>query len=514
MEKEPKQTRTRKTSTQSPRTVAPKGRASKVEAKKPNTKARASASAGASTKTRTSTKTANKNAQISLALEPKRKRPSPALKQASATSRASATKSATSRASTAKSATSRANAPSRASATKSATSRASATKSAATTSRASIVSRGSKDFVQFSDISKEQSFNDKEEDALAKTARDSLTAHNAPPTSDPLAQPEPNAAPPTSNALPTSNSLAQRTSLWIRSLFLPKKESSPKQSKLEKKIQGDKSLGQGLEKQELDQEFDSTIFQKEAIEKYRGKHEQYVLDVEGLHKKFGRKEVVSGISFSVQTGEVVGFLGPNGAGKTTAFYMVVGFITPDKGSIILNGKKINNLAMHQRARLGISYLPQEPSVFRRLSVENNILAILETIPKLSRAEMKERLEILIRDFGLQSIRKQKAFTLSGGERRRTEIARSMSLKPHFLLLDEPFTGIDPKARHELKLIISALAKRGVGILITDHNERDTLSITERVYILNQGKIAVSGSQEEIMSNVQVREIYLGRHYDI
>ena len=257
---------------------------------------------------------------------------------------------------------------------------------------------------------------------------------------------------------------------------------------------------------------DKTIFTQESLEQYNESHIMHTLHVQELHKYFGKKKAVQGVSFSVNTGEVVGFLGPNGAGKTTVFYMIVGFIIPTKGSIVLDGNVINKLAMHKRAKLGISYLPQDPSVFRRMSVEKNILAILETIPGLKRKERKERLETILRDFGLLFLRKQKAYTLSGGERRRTEIARAMALKPRFLLLDEPFTGIDPKARYELKQIIAALAKRGVGVLITDHNEYDTLSITNRAFIIHNGKIVVTGSREEIMNDVRAREIYLGEHY--
>lgn len=258
---------------------------------------------------------------------------------------------------------------------------------------------------------------------------------------------------------------------------------------------------------------DQTIFVQDAIDQYKGTHESTTLQVKDLHKYFGRKKAVRGVSFSISSGEIVGFLGPNGAGKTTVFYMIVGFIRPTEGKILFNNTEINKLAMHRRAKLGISYLPQEPSVFRRLTVEKNILAILETLPHLNRNQRKERLEILLRDFGLMEIRKQKAYTLSGGERRRTEIARGMALKPRFLLLDEPFTGIDPKARYELKLIISALAKRGVGILITDHNEHDTLSITNRAFILYRGEIVVTGTRAEIMKDVKAREIYLGENYE-
>lgn len=242
------------------------------------------------------------------------------------------------------------------------------------------------------------------------------------------------------------------------------------------------------------------------------KSETLTLSVDNLYKRFGRKQAVNGVSFGIHTGEVVGFLGPNGAGKTTVFYMIVGFLTPDHGSILFNSVSMEKLPMYKHARLGISYLPQEPSVFRRLSVEKNIIAVLQTIKGITDDERRKRLENLIDEFGLGAYRKQRAYTLSGGERRRTEIARGMALHPYFLLLDEPFTGIDPKARYELKQIIKALSRKGVGVLITDHNERDTLSITDRAFILHNGDIVAQGSREEIMNNVKAREIYLGEEY--
>ena len=241
--------------------------------------------------------------------------------------------------------------------------------------------------------------------------------------------------------------------------------------------------------------------------------DRLVLSVQDLYKRFGKKQAVNGVSFDIHTGEIVGFLGPNGAGKTTVFYMIVGFIRPDKGKIFFNETNMASFAMYKRARLGISYLPQESSVFRRLSVEKNIMAVLQAAKGISRKEKKERLERLIKDFGLQDYRKQRAYTLSGGERRRTEIARGMALYPYFLLLDEPFTGIDPKARHELKQIIASLSDKGVGVLITDHNERDTLSITNRAFILHEGVIVASGTRQEITNNVKAREIYLGEDYE-
>lgn len=240
-----------------------------------------------------------------------------------------------------------------------------------------------------------------------------------------------------------------------------------------------------------------------------GRHEITVRD---LHKHFGKKRAVNGISFNIFSGEVVGFLGPNGAGKTTVFYMIVGFLKPNKGSILFDGTDVTKFPMYKRAQAGISYLPQEASVFRQLSVEKNIMAVLQTVRTLSGAERKKRLDFLLDEFGLTALRRQKAYTLSGGERRRTEIARGMALNPKFLLLDEPFTGIDPKARYELKQIIASLARQNVGVLITDHNERDTLSITDRAFIVHDGHIVAAGSHDEIMRNVKVREIYLGENY--
>lgn len=240
-----------------------------------------------------------------------------------------------------------------------------------------------------------------------------------------------------------------------------------------------------------------------------GRHE---ITVKDLHKHFGKKHAVNGISFNIFSGEVVGFLGPNGAGKTTVFYMIVGFLKPNKGSILFDGTDVTKFPMYKRAQAGISYLPQEASVFRQLSVEKNIMAVLQTVRSLSGAERKKRLDFLLDEFGLTALRRQKAYTLSGGERRRTEIARGMALNPKFLLLDEPFTGIDPKARYELKQIIASLAQQNVGVLITDHNERDTLSITNRAFIVHDGHIVAAGSHDEIMRNVKVREIYLGENY--
>jgi lipopolysaccharide export system ATP-binding protein len=238
------------------------------------------------------------------------------------------------------------------------------------------------------------------------------------------------------------------------------------------------------------------------------------LSLEGLIKNFGRKQAVREVTFSMQSGEVVGLLGPNGAGKTTVFYMVVGFIRPTSGKIWLDGKDISGFPMYRRARLGISYLPQEPSVFRKLSVQNNIAAIIETRKSLSRKEKRTLLDRLLDDLGISHLRRQKAYTLSGGERRRTEIARSLAIEPKFLLLDEPFAGIDPITVSELKSIVLRLSKRGIGVLLTDHNVRDTLEITDRSHIINLGEILVSGTREEILASELARRIYLGHEFEI
>ena len=242
--------------------------------------------------------------------------------------------------------------------------------------------------------------------------------------------------------------------------------------------------------------------------------ENHTLRVSSLFKQFGHKKVVRGVESSMQIGEVLGLLGPNGAGKTTTFYMVVGFYKPTAGDVFLDDKCITNLPMYKRARLGISYLPQEPSVFRKFTVEENIWSILETRKDLTKQEKKERLESLIDEFAIERIRKQKAYTLSGGERRRTEIARSLAMEPKFLLLDEPFAGIDPIAVADIKSMIRLLAKRGIGILITDHNVRDTLEITDRAIIINQGTIMTQGTKQEILSSDVAREIYLGKDFSM
>jgi lipopolysaccharide export system ATP-binding protein len=234
-----------------------------------------------------------------------------------------------------------------------------------------------------------------------------------------------------------------------------------------------------------------------------------ILRVEGLAKCFRKKTAVKDVSFSMHEGEIVGLLGPNGAGKTTVFYMIVGFIRPTAGAIYLEERNITREPMYKRARFGISYLPQEASVFRKLSVEQNIWAVLETRSDLTKAEKKKKLDELLVELGISEIRTQKAFTLSGGERRRTEIARALAIQPRFLLLDEPFAGIDPIAVYEIKRIVTLLSSKGIGVLITDHNVRDTLEITNRSYIINLGEILVSGSKEDLLANETARTIYLG-----
>lgn len=236
-----------------------------------------------------------------------------------------------------------------------------------------------------------------------------------------------------------------------------------------------------------------------------------VLRARSLAKSYRRRKVVDNVSLEVHEGEVVGLLGPNGAGKTTTFHMVVGLTRPDEGSVYLNDQEITLLPMYLRARSGINYLPQEPSIFRKLTVEENVLAILETLP-LQPGEKQQRLGALLGELGLTSKAKAKAYTLSGGERRRAEITRSLVTSPSFMLLDEPFAGIDPIAVGDIQKIIQHLKSRGIGILITDHNVRETLQITDRAYIMNEGRIFRAGSPSELATDEEVRRVYLGEDF--
>jgi lipopolysaccharide export system ATP-binding protein len=235
------------------------------------------------------------------------------------------------------------------------------------------------------------------------------------------------------------------------------------------------------------------------------------LSCRGLVKVYGKRRVVDDVSIKVERGEVVGLLGPNGAGKTTCFYMLVGMIRPEAGHVTLDGEELTNLPMYRRARRGIGYLPQEASVFRRLTVEQNLLAILETLP-LTKARRSEKLESLLRELNIEHLRKSYGYQLSGGERRRVEITRSLVTEPSFMLLDEPFAGIDPIAVQDLQAIVGELRRRGLGVLITDHNVRETLSITDRAYIMYEGSIKRSGTADELASDPVVREIYLGEAF--
>jgi lipopolysaccharide export system ATP-binding protein len=237
------------------------------------------------------------------------------------------------------------------------------------------------------------------------------------------------------------------------------------------------------------------------------------LQAQELVKIYKKRTVVNQVSIEVSQGEVVGLLGPNGAGKTTSFYMIVGMVKPDAGRVLMNDQDITSKAMFQRAKIGISYLPQEPSIFRGLSIEKNIKSILQ-LQDIPKQEQDEKLETLIADFGLQKIRKSKGYMLSGGERRRCEIARALASYPKFVLLDEPFAGIDPIAVEEIMKMVRQLKNKGIGVIITDHNVHETLSITDRAYILIDGKIFTSGTAEEIASNEDVRKRYLGETFTL
>jgi lipopolysaccharide export system ATP-binding protein len=236
------------------------------------------------------------------------------------------------------------------------------------------------------------------------------------------------------------------------------------------------------------------------------------LTATGLEKSYKGRQVVQGLSVNVTAGEVVGLLGPNGAGKTTAFYMIVGLVPCDAGRVQLDDVNLTHLPMHKRARLGLGYLPQEASVFRKLSVEDNVLAVLETREDLDSVKREQRLEELLEELRIGHVRKSMGMSLSGGERRRVEIARALAAEPRFMLLDEPFAGVDPLSVLDIQRIIRELTSRGIGVLITDHNVRETLGVCSRAYIVNQGTVIASGTAEEILANPQVREVYLGQSF--
>jgi lipopolysaccharide export system ATP-binding protein len=237
------------------------------------------------------------------------------------------------------------------------------------------------------------------------------------------------------------------------------------------------------------------------------------LYTDNLVKRYRKRTVVDHVSIEVQQGEIVGLLGPNGAGKTTSFYMIVGLIRPNEGRIFLDQEEITDLPVYRRARKGIGYLAQEPSVFRKLSVEDNLKAVLE-MSDMPSEEQKERVETLLTEFGLTRIRKSKGYQLSGGERRRTEIARALSLKPNFILLDEPFAGVDPIAVEDIQEIVASLKDKNIGILITDHNVHETLSITDRAYLLFEGRILKSGTADQLADDEHVRKVYLGKNFEL
>jgi lipopolysaccharide export system ATP-binding protein len=237
------------------------------------------------------------------------------------------------------------------------------------------------------------------------------------------------------------------------------------------------------------------------------------LRADNIQKRYGKRMVVKGVSINVKQGEIVGLLGPNGAGKTTSFYMIVGLINPNEGRVFIDDRDITDEPMYRRAKLGVGYLPQEASVFRKLSVEDNIMAILE-MTDLSKQERRDRLETLLDEFGLQHVRKNRGDYLSGGERRRTEIARALATDPSFILLDEPFAGVDPIAVEDIQRIVAQLKAKNIGILITDHNVQETLSITDRAYLLFEGNILKAGTAEELAADEQVRKVYLGQNFEL
>jgi lipopolysaccharide export system ATP-binding protein len=280
------------------------------------------------------------------------------------------------------------------------------------------------------------------------------------------------------------------------------------------KIEGDK--GPAVSKDDV-AHIDQSAAERGAKADHR-RRPKLVADNQGLvattmGKRFGKRPVVRGVSLSIQRGEVVGLLGPNGAGKTTCFYMITGLIAPDYGSIMLDGHDLTRLPMYRRARLGIGYLPQEASIFRGLSVENNIRAVLEVIER-SREKREAMLEALLAEFSITHLRRTPSLALSGGERRRVEIARALASRPHFILLDEPFAGIDPIAVGDIRDLVSHLKERGIGVLITDHNVRETLDIIDRAYIIHDGMVLMDGTPADIVGNEDVRRVYLGDRFSL
>jgi len=247
--------------------------------------------------------------------------------------------------------------------------------------------------------------------------------------------------------------------------------------------------------------------------KLQNKKVEMILKAENLVKIYSKRTVVDHISVSVEQGEIVGLLGPNGAGKTTSFYMIVGLVKPNSGEIFLNDQNITGLPMYKRAKKGVGYLAQEASVFRSLTVEENLMAVLE-MRKISKAAKKEKMEALLEEFSLNHVRKNKGMVLSGGERRRTEIARALAMDPSFILLDEPFAGVDPIAVEEIQTIVGKLKEKNIGILITDHNVNETLSITDRAYLMFEGKLLKAGSAEDLANDEQVRRVYLGKNFEL
>ncbi len=239
-----------------------------------------------------------------------------------------------------------------------------------------------------------------------------------------------------------------------------------------------------------------------------------ILTTKLLRKTYNKRRVVDGVSVRISSGEIVGLLGPNGAGKTTSFYMIVGLIRPDEGEIFLDERPITHMPMHMRARLGLGYLPQEPSIFRKLTVADNFRAVLELRDDLTRGQTELRIEELLEEFSISHLRSQPAIGLSGGERRRVEIARALACEPRFMLLDEPFAGVDPLSIIDIQKIIDHLRNRGIGILITEHNVRETLGICDRAYILNEGRVIAEGDSEEIVANQEVRKVYLGENFSL